>query len=843
MNVLPIYAEPPISAVEAETPRDRDPTCKLCPLSTATQVKSVCMGADGDPGGLFVVGKGPGREEDLSGRPNVGRSGKLLRALVRKYWTGPVAYDNAVKCHFNGDLSEKDIEACRGFLSGALREVKPTRVVALGAEAALSILGRSVAPMSVRRGYGWLGKSAVPVFFVVHPAAALRNRFIMRMFEEDLSWALMSELPVPTSWKGVAKIVCSEEDAQIAIISLRSAEWFAFDVETAGKMFDPEFRLLSVSCTTKGSADAWVWDEQALSKPETCGPLKAILSDPKVSKGGQNVKYDQLAVRLGLGVPVKGVSFDTLLWRRLLDPEAAGDLGTLAELVGMGGHKEEAQEALASAMRSAKKPGSAVLSALPPAVEAKVRLGGEGARDYAYALIPKDVLCRYNARDSVSTAYVADILGPKVLEAVGISRVWGSITKPAMLALEHIERWGIAVSNLAVSSFQEHLREKLSGIRSRFTAQFGAAFNPASQPQVSDLLYKKLRLAPLKMTDGGKFSTDRETLESLKGGHPVVDDLLSWRRYSKFYGTYAEGLLDHIRADGRVHPNFHLAGARSGRLSCSDPNLQNIPRAKDSAEGKMARDCFVAPEGRILCELDYSQIELRVAAMLSGDPVMLEIFEKGDDYHLRTAQMVSRQAWGIEPSQVEEQHRTQAKVLNFSTLYGATDETNAAALGCTNDQAARLREAIFGNFKRLEVWIKGQLDYSRRHGCTWTWWDSQRARCRPLWKIADEADGAARSRAEHGSWNSQIQGTASDFCTASVAAIVRWILDERFPAKLVLTVHDSIILEVDEGMLDVALGTAEEIMIGWPTWNGMKLAVDAKVGHSWGSLQKYAKNR
>jgi DNA polymerase I len=865
--VQPAYPSVPVSRVCALPMAQPNPQCELCSLSQQTH-KSTCIPADGEPGGLLVVGKGPGVDEDRSGRPDVGRSGRYLRGQIKRFWQGPVAFENAVKCLLPAELSHKCIDACRVFLAGTVAAVQPTRVIALGAEAVYALLGRTVAPLSVRWGYGWMvgatGQfpasmnsvvvssasgsckpllgACVPVFFVLHPAAALRNRFIAQMFEADLEWALKAPPPFTPPWDVQAHVVENEADALEAVAALRASKWFAFDVETAGRMYDSSFTMLSVACTPVGSRMAYVWCREALTDPVVRAPLLAMLSDPKAPKCGQNVKFDEAAVWCAYGVQVRGVVFDTLLQRKLLDPDASGKLEVLSELVGMGGHKEEAADALHAGprlMRELSKPGSEVLSVLPPEIEAKIRLGEEPLAPYIYALLSKDVLVRYNARDAVSTAWLESVLEPQVADDDGLATIWREVVFPAARALVHVERWGIRVNQLAVLQFQSYLGTKIDAVRGRFDTLVGKDFNPNSSPQVSKLLFEKLRLPPKKLTDSGRFSTDKDVLEELQGKHPVVDDLLLWRRFTKLKGTYADGLLEHIRSDERIHPSYHVAGARSGRLSCSEPNLQNVPRAKDSPEGKMARDCFIASPGCDLLEGDYSQNELRVAAMLSGDPKMIGIFARGEDYHLRTAQLVSWQAWGIPPEQVTEVHRTQAKTFNFSSLFGAGDENLSGQLGITEEKIERIRNAIFGEFTVLASWIQKQIESARRLGYVRTFWNGKPARKRSLYQIADEGESYARGTAERGAYNSAIQGTAADFCTKSVADIVRWIIDDCFPAKLVLTVHDSIMLEVAKDFVAEAAENMKRIMEGQPTWNGVKLVVDFKRGAAWGSMEKY----
>ncbi len=415
---------------------------------------------------------------------------------------------------------------------------------------------------------------------------------------------------------------------------------------------------------------------------------------------------------------------------------------------------------------------------------------------------------------------------------------WKGTVLPAAVALERVEAWGVCVNAQAITNFDRYLEIRETKLKASLD-QYGPELNWDSPPQVGHLLFNVLKLTPVKLTKGGgQQSTDGEVLEVLSKQHPLPRDLLDYRFVTKMRGTYASGMFPHVRRDGRIHPNIKLDGARSGRTSCVDPNLQNIPRAADSPEGKMARDCFVAPPGYKLLEVDYSQLELRVAAALSGDPLMIAIFEEGVDYHLRTAQMVSKIAWGIESHEVEAKHRSEAKTINFGLLYGMGDDALAVKIGCSKKQAGRIREAILGTFKVLAAWIQKQLREAQRTGVSWTWWDGKRARRRPLWQIADK-DDFKKSVAEHSSWNTPIQGTASDFCVMSLARCVEWIEQDNVPGvKLVLAVHDSLLFEVRDDMVQEVALTVNDIMTSHPS-NGVKLVADFKLGEAWGSMESY----
>jgi DNA polymerase-1 len=314
----------------------------------------------------------------------------------------------------------------------------------------------------------------------------------------------------------------------------------------------------------------------------------------------------------------------------------------------------------------------------------------------------------------------------------------------------------------------------------------------------------------------------------------VLDDLLQHRSVVKMDSTYAVGMLKHIRDDGRIHPSLLLDGARSGRASCQDPNLQNIPREADSAEGKMARDVFVAAPGHVLMSVDYSQIELRIAAMLSGDQEMQQIFQDGVDFHRRTAELISKIAWKIRPQDVEKKHRTAAKSVNFGVLYGLGDDGLAAQLGCSVNEARRVREAVLGRFHRLAKWIRERLIEAKKTGYCRTWWAGAPARRRSLWRLASK-DSEERSRNEHAAHNTPIQGTASEFCLASLVAVVRWIRADAVPAKLILPIHDALLLEVHEDCVQEVAQNVREIMLSWNSM-GVPLEVDIDTGLAWGSL-------
>lgn len=867
MRKLPLYAAPPRGVLELESPLALNHTCSRCALGTA-KIRTICMAADGESGGLLVVGQAPGRDEDVAGRPMVGKSGSYLRVQIAKHWKGPVAYDNAARCFTPEEPKPATLKACRPYLAQTLREARPQRILALGAVAAKSIIGRAISPMLTRRAYAYLHNPGVPVFVLLHPAAAVRNRFVRTMFEQDLEWALTSELPARAPIHAEIRLVEDLESARACDTAMRLGPWFSFDVEAAGVMWEPSYRILAVSCCIAGEDSPWVWTAKALTDPSIRTVLLELLGDPHVRKGGQNVKYDMLAFRAAYGQVVKGIDFDIRLERKLIEPEASGYLEDMVELIGMGGTKEEcdvvktAEVAKAKAtLRSQKKEAASKNKTLFPtvgqplhprldaALEALVRDEDDDEPDrYAYALLPDDVLWRYNGRDAVSTTRLASKLGVEVAANPALSNVWSKIVLPASSALERVEAWGMGASRDAILAFDSYCA--IQEMEASAKLQGHAQINWGSNVQVADYFYKQRGYSiPFMSASGQSASVDEDALKHLEAqGAREAAALLKLREMTKLRGTYAAGMLRHIRSDGRIHPNVKLDGARSGRTSCTDPNLQNIPRA-ETLTGKMIRQCFIAPPGYALLESDYSQLELRIAAMLSGDPDMKAIFQSGVDYHLRTAQMISKLAWGIAPEDVKPQHRSAAKTINFALLYGQGDAACAAKItvemrrgdpgapAVRPEQAAKVREAILGKFKVLARWLEDQLTFARRYGHSRTWWEGKPGRSRPLWRIADQ-DDQMRSNAENASQNTPIQGTASDYCIASLARVVDWIEEEHIPAKLIIPIHDSLMLEVREDYLAEAAYCVRGIMQGhWS--DDVLLEVDQKVGPNWGDLQKY----
>ena len=866
MQSLPVYTHAPRMLIEDTPPALPNSACTACSLARKGTI-TVCMPAEiagqsseGYEARVYVIGQGPQDADDRAARPFASSTGQYVRTLIERSWHGEVVYDNAVRCAPGATkLTDSMLKACRPYVAQSLRDARPARILCLGTDAIKAVMGRGFATLSTRRGYTYLS-SGTPVFFLIPPSSAMRNRFLRGWFEQDLQWALTAAPPFQPPLNATARMIESDRNAQHAASIIRMAGGFTFDIETFGAPFNRDFRILNLAATPYGSDFAFVWEEAQLANPTLNGGLFRLFRDETIKKCGHNAKFDMIGLRARFGVQCSGLVEDTRLWRKLLEADVETRLETAQTLVGMAGGKDEAGAYVKSAVkeinRAAKMleryPGAleqptatqaAVIAALQGAYSGfssasvlrgleRVVQGDEPLR-YAYAAIPPAVRSRYNAADTISTDRLRRHYAPLLEQSPGVAMIWRDVTHPMQHAVTAMEFNGIQANRAAISRLQREMTEVIEQARAELRAY--GDFNPNASGDVSALLFDKLGLQSDSTTATGRRSTDAGTLQKLR--HPVADAILRFRKASKFKTQYADGMLAHIQDDGRIHPAINLDGTETGRPSCQNPNLLNIPRA-GTAAGKLCRNVFTAAEGHILIEADQSQIELRVAAMLSEDQAMTDLFLQKVDFHLGTARLIAP-LFNIDPAALTKAHdlRDKAKVVNFSTLYGDPPYGLAMKLGISKARALALQEAILGKFFKLKAWIASSLEFGRKHGFCRTWWNGQDARVRPLWHIADVSDGE-RETAERGAWNTRIQGTAAEFTNASVAAVHQWIEDNFVPAKLVLTVYDSILLEVHHSAVDEVACNVRRIMTSWPS-KGVPLEADVKTGRSWGELTPY----
>lgn len=869
-SALPIYKAPPPSPLDGVAPLAPDAGCTRCNHSAGKV--GTCMPHEGETGGLLIVDSFPTQSDSRNKRHLTSTVGGKLRRMAEA--TGqPVAYATALRCPPKplpiGEGAAPlapGLIACSPYLAHTLQEIKPTRIIALGAGAIMALNGASVTPSTMRGGFSWLKlpHGWVPVFYAISPAMAGRNKFLAAWMEQDFQRALADApySPPPEVEVTWAKLVITEADAERCLLQTKATEWAAVDCEWAGRPYDADFKLLSLAMTPKGSLDAWVWTQEAIKSPATRAMLAGWLRDPKHKKVGSYFKSDTVALHAAFGVWTRGVAFDTRLLRRLMDAEASGKLADMAHLVGRGGHKDELKEAMSKAVmaykRAAAKGGGLFKVPLPGMAEqshADKLMAGAEVESYGFAFVEPELLYRYNAADTVVTALVGERLEEWLAqEPEGMQTVAHTVVTPAGDAYARIESWGLRVDRAALESLGQYLDMQINEAAERFRP-YGydpanpktSTFAPGSSQQVGKLLFDTLKLKSEKATDKGAPSTDAEALEALADQHPVVKDILTWRGLTKMKGTYVENILGYIRDDGRVHPSIHPDGARTGRTSSSHPNLQTMPSTESSdpvqAElAKMFRACFAPPQGHTLLEVDYSQLELRVAADLSGDPAMLGIFKDGKDFHMQTAQLLSKTLWNIEPDQVTDTHRREVKPYAFGLLYDDDPYGLAMRVGVSKETAAKIKDAVFGCFPLLGKWIQARVRETASTGCAWTWWAGLPARRRPLVDVAIPDSPAGKTQ-RRSSWNTPIQGTGNEYLVASAIQVVDWIVSNGVPAKVLVTVHDSMLIEVRDDCMSEVHDKVLEIMCSHPTKNGVPLMADAKAGKTWASMLKWKKGQ
>ena len=852
MKHLPLYEDNRAVVETAEALTSVNRNCKRCKLGE--KARTVCLGADGqnpDPvtgfeGTLLVIGDHPSGAEDASGRPLSHGANSNLRALIEEHHNGPVVYATALRCAPGKKKPTKAmIRDCRPYTTGLIRELKPSRIICLGKHAYWTVLGAACDSIQLgRRGYGYLADET-PVFMLHAANRVVRNRFLYARWKKDLIWALGAEPELPP-WDGVIKEVENHADAVAACADLARTNRFAFDTETGGLMGAEYFQVVCLTATPAHDLKTvYLWTEEALKDPACLAPLQDLLRDETVLKVGHNLKYDFEAVAYGLDLigpggvlEVRGVGGDTNLWLKALDTESMSRLDHADNHVGMGGHKDQNKAALDAALEligraRADKEQRRLPGHTHPALRAAVAHPDVDGKSFAYALVPRKVLYRYCALDTVATARLDAKYRPIVMSSPPRKLLHDMLQCPPTSAIAQVEAWGMSADVAAVHRFGKLLKPRREQYVRQIRAQ-GCDVDINSSDQLREYLYDTLGLPVTKLTKKSQApSTDAETLKKLKDHHPVIPLLLEYATVDKLISTYVDGLLPHIRPDGRIRSSLNIAGARSGRMSSSNPNLQNIPSS--GVYAKMAKTIFNAPPGHVLLQLDYSQLEVRIAAMLSGDKNLTQAYLDGVDVHRRTAS----KAFHIPEQDISKEQRRRAKAVVFGVLYGKSPNSLAKDLSITGHEGQALYDSVLGGLPDLNQWMRDQRSYVQRHGASWTYvpmpdGSMHRARNRQLWQIASP-DSGAQSTARNGAVNTPVQGSASDYMLRSVVAAVEWIVGDGIPCRVTNTVHDSIILEVPfEWALEVA-DMIKGIMEAWPSC-GVPLVADLDVGMTWGSL-------
>ena len=538
-----------------------------------------------------------------------------------------------------------------------------------------------------------------------------------------------------------------------------------------------------------GGADAPA-NLPALGSPEM-RPLVEVLQDPEVRKIGQNLKYD-LIVLEGAGVVLRGVSFDTMVASYVLDP----------------GRRQHSLDALA-------------LNLLGHKMISYEEVAGKGKAQLSFDEVPLDRATEYACEDADVTLRLKGLFQEQ-LRAQELEELFGSLEMPLVPVLARMESNGIRIDVPFFREVSTRLEGSLKVLEEEIEKMVGEEFNLNSTPQLREILFEKLGLPILKRTKTGP-STDASVLEELAAmGHQFPTLLLEYRQLEKLRNTYVDALPRLVHpGTGRIHTSFNQTVAATGRLSSSDPNLQNIPIRTEL--GREIRRGFVADEGRVFFGADYSQIELRILAHFSGDEAFVQAFREGIDVHRQTASVI----FGVELDQVSQEMRSRAKTINFATLYGQGDFSLARQLGISREEARAFIEAYFQRFSGVRNYLDSQVEMARERGYVETL--SGRRRYVPElrsdnWNVRQFGERVAQ--------NTPIQGTAADLIKLAMIRI-QGLLDQYFPSSLLLLqVHDELLLEVREDDVEEVGSLVAEVMEGAMALN-VPLAVDKGTGRTW----------
>jgi DNA polymerase-1 len=603
------------------------------------------------------------------------------------------------------------------------------------------------------------------------------GRSLRGLIDEGASIAATAQniaqpLPHPAI-QGRYEAILTEDAFKGLLQELWQADLVAFDTETTS--IDPRAAdLVGLSFSWEvghavyvpvGHAYAGAPDQ--LSRDWVLAQLKPWIEDPDRQKVGQNLKYDA-HVLLRAGIRLCGIAHDTLLQSYVLEAHRSHDLASLADRhLGRSGLSYDA-------------------------------VTGKGAARIGFEQVAIDVATQYSGEDSDFTLHLHQVLWPQIQAQPSLRKVYEDIELPSLRVLWAMEEAGILVDAALLDQQSRELAVSIRGLEEQAHELAGEAFNLGSPKQLGEILFGKLGYKPIKKTAKGAASTDEDVLEQLAQDYPLPKALLAWRGLSKLKSTYTDKLPRMIDATtGRVHTTFSQAVAVTGRLASSEPNLQNIPIR--TAEGRRIRQAFVAPQGHQLLSADYSQIELRIMAHLSEDPGLVTAFETGQDVHRATASEI----FGVSLAEVTDDQRRYAKVINFGLIYGMSAFGLAQNLDIPRDAAKIYIDRYFDRYPGVARYMEQTKALAKAQGYVETVFG------RRLW--LDEIrspNGPRRAAAERAAINAPMQGTAADLIKLAMVQVHEQLALGGFKARLLLQVHDELILEVP----DQELATVEQLV-------------------------------
>jgi DNA polymerase-1 len=590
--------------------------------------------------------------------------------------------------------------------------------------------------------------------------------------------------------------VLDEKGLQDMIAALSASSELSFDTETTSA--DPmQAELVGISLAKEPYrayylplAHTYAGVPRQIDRDQALRALAPVLANASIGKIGQNMKYDLLV--LGhYGIAVQGLFFDTMIASYVLNPSKMS----------------HGLDAIA-------------LEYLNYKITTYADVTGTGKKQIGFNEVGIETAARYSGEDADITLRLKRVLEPKLAEH-NLEKLFHEIEMPLMEVLVDMERTGVKIDAAFLQNMSKQLEHEMARGAAAVYELAGTEFNINSPKQLADILFVKLGLTPLKKTKTG-FSTDVDVLEELAHVHPLPAEILAYRTLTKLKSTYIDALPAMINpGTGRLHTSYNQTVTATGRLSSSEPNLQNIPIRTEL--GREIRKAFIPEAGANLLSADYSQIELRILAHMSGDSGLIRTFIDGQDVHTRTASEI----FGLPPEEVTPEMRRKAKAVNFGIIYGISAFGLARDIGVSNSEARRYIDNYFARYPKVREFLDRTIEDAKTNGHVTTLFGRRRF-------IPELASSTAsvRSFGERMAVNTPIQGTAADLIKIAMIDIHRRIKEQGLGSKMILQVHDELVFEVPDGEIDHMKNLVREGMENVITLS-VPIRVDMAAGRNW----------
>ncbi len=598
-------------------------------------------------------------------------------------------------------------------------------------------------------------------------------------------------------------VVDTPDKLEALVRQLDQAEVIAFDTETTSTE-EMEAELVGISLAVREGQGYYIpvahLAGQNLPVEQVIGALRGPMSSPRIPKVGHHAKYDYIVLKRH-GLTVAPLGFDTMIAEFVVDPSSR-NLGL----------KNLAAARLGLAMQHIEQ------------------LIGTGKHQLSMAEVAIESAAAYAAADAETTLRLLPIMS-ELVEQVHGTKLMNQVETPLIPVLAHMEMTGVLLDLPYFKKLEEELRQRLGEIEKQVYEAVGKTFNINSTQQLSEVLFNRLRLQPPdrgRKTASGHYSTSGDILDLLKGKHPVVDLVIQNRELSKLKSTYVDALPEAVDPrTGRVHTSYSQTGAVTGRLSSSNPNLQNIPIRTE--EGRRIRKAFIAAPGKVLISVDYSQVELRIVAHMAGDEGMLAAFRAGQDIHATTAAAI----YNVPLGEVTREMRRHAKAINFGLVYGMSAFGLTRTTELTLSEAEDFVKAYFARFPGVKNYLDGIRKSAAQNGYV----ETLLGRRRYFTQLGRAgANVAIRNREEREAINAPIQGTAADIMKIAMLRIPQALEQAGLGAQMLLQVHDELVLEVPEAELEATSTLVRQVMgSAYPL--DIPLSTEAKWGANWDEMR------